>query len=58
MGFENHTSDPSARDIQFYPSGYIETEVILAHGACSFASKMGPLAGNHLLTIGEGRVTP
>jgi Protein of unknown function (DUF3830) len=55
VGFENHTSHPSMGDILFYPGGYSETEIILAYGACSFASKMGPLAGNHFLTIVEGR---
>ena len=55
VGFENHTSHPSAGDILFYPGGYSETELLLAYGACSFASKMGPLAGNHFLTIVEGR---
>ena len=55
IGFENHTSHPSSGDILFYPGGYSETEIILAYGACSFASKMGPLAGNHFLTIVEGR---
>ena len=55
VGFENHTSHPSAGDMLFYPGGYSETEIILAYGACSFASKMGPLAGNHFLTIVEGR---
>jgi hypothetical protein len=55
VGFENHTAHPSAGDILFYPGGYSETEIILAYGACSFASKMGPLAGNHFLTIREGK---
>ena len=55
VGFENHTSHPSVGDILFYPGGYSETEIILAYGACSFASRMGPLAGNHFLTIVEGR---
>ena len=55
VGLENHTSHPSAGDILFYPGGYSETEIILAYGGCSFASKMGPLAGNHFLTIVEGR---
>ena len=55
VGFENHTSHPSVGDILFYPGGYSETEIILAYGACSFASKMGPLAGNHFLTITHGR---
>ena len=53
--FENHTSHPSVGDILFYPGGYSETEIILAYGACSFASKMGQLAGNHFLTIVEGK---
>jgi hypothetical protein len=55
VGFENHTSHPSAGDLLFYPGGYSETEILLAYGSCSFASKMGPLAGNHFLTIVEGR---
>lgn len=55
VGFENHTSHPSVGDILLYPGGYSETEIILAYGACSFASKMGPLAGNHFLTIVQGR---
>lgn len=51
VGFENHTAHPSVGDVLFYPGGISETEIILAYGACSFASKMGPLAGNHFLTI-------
>lgn len=55
VGFENHTSYPSAGDVLLYPGGYSETEILLAYGSCSFASKMGPLAGNHFLTIVQGR---
>lgn len=55
IGFENHTSHPSVGDILFYPGGYSETEIILAYGSCSFSSKVGQLAGNHFLTITEGR---
>ncbi|QHI97780.1 DUF3830 family protein [Xylophilus rhododendri] len=55
VGFENHTSHPSRGDFLFYPGGYSETEIILAYGGCSFASRMGPLAGNHFLTIVEGQ---
>ena len=47
VGFENHTCYPSAGDLLFYPGGFSETEILLAYGSCSFASKMGPLAGNH-----------
>jgi len=55
VGFENHTSHPSVGDLLFYPGGYSETEIILAYGSCSFSSKMGQLAGNHFLTIVEGK---
>ena len=55
VGFENHTSHPSVGDVLFYPGGFSETELLIAYGACSFASKMGPLAGNHFLRIVEGR---
>jgi hypothetical protein len=55
VGFENHTSHPSAGDVLFYPGDFSETELLIAYGSCSFASKMGPLAGNHFLTITEGK---
>ena len=55
VGFENHTSHPAPGDILFYPGGYSETEILLAYGGCSFSSRMGQLAGNHFLTIVEGR---
>lgn len=51
VGFENHTSHPSVGDVLFYPGGYSETEILIAYGSCSFASRMGPLAGNHFLSI-------
>ena len=52
---ENHTAHPSRGDILFYPGGYSETEILFPYGGTSFASRMGPLAGNHFLTIEEGR---
>ena len=55
IGFENATSHPSAGDIQFSPGGHSETEIIMAYGACAFSSKLGQLAGNHFLTVTEGR---
>ncbi|HEY6133114.1 MAG TPA: DUF3830 family protein [Rubrivivax sp.] len=51
VGFENHTSHPAPGDVLFYPGGYSETELLIAYGACSFASRMGPLAGNHFMTL-------
>jgi hypothetical protein len=55
VGFENHTRYPSAGDVLFYPGGHSETELLIAYGACSFASRMGPLAGNHFLTLVDAR---
>jgi hypothetical protein len=55
VAFENHTVHPSRGDILFYPGGKSEVEILFAYGSSSFASKMGDLAGNHFITIVEGR---
>lgn len=55
VGQENHTCYPSHGDILLYPGGISETEILFTYGSASFASKMGQLAGNHFLTIIEGR---
>jgi Protein of unknown function (DUF3830) len=54
LDFENNTSYPSRGDILFYPAGVSETEILLAYGSASFASKAGALSGNHFLTITSG----
>ena len=51
----NHTSHPAPGDVLFYPGGYSETEQLIAYGACSFSSRMGPLAGNHFMTLLDSR---
>jgi hypothetical protein len=55
VGFENHTSHPAPGEILLYPGGYSETEILFPYGATLFASKLGHLAGNHFLTVVEGR---
>jgi hypothetical protein len=54
IGYENATSYPAPGQILFHPGGVSETEILLAYGACRFASKAGQLAGNPFLTIVEG----
>jgi Protein of unknown function (DUF3830) len=51
---ENATSYPHPGQIVLYPGGVSETEILLAYGYVSFASKAGQLAGNHFATIVEG----
>jgi len=55
LGYENHTSHPAPGEMILYPGGISETEILLAYGGVMFSSKMGQLAGNHFLTITEGR---
>ena len=55
LEYENHTVYPARGDILLYPGGLSETEILFAYGSSQFASKMGVLAGNHFLTIMEGR---
>ena len=54
VGYENTTRYPGRGEILFYPGGISETELLVPYGQTSFASKAGPLAGNHFLTIVEG----
>jgi hypothetical protein len=55
VGFEDATSVPQAGEILFYPGGYSETEILFPYSGTVFASKLGQLAGNHFLTVVEGR---
>ena len=55
VGVENATSYPAPGEILLYPGGYSETEILVPYGATCFASKLGQLAGNHFLTVIEGK---
>ena len=54
VDYENHTSHAGPGQILLYPGGISETEILLAYGGVSFASKMGQLAGNHFITLTSG----
>ena len=55
VGFEDATSVPQAGEILLYPGGYSETEILFPYSGTVFAIKLGQLAGNHFLTVTEGR---
>ena len=55
LTFENHTSHPAPGEILLYPGGFSETEILFPYGGTLFASIVGQLAGNHFLTVTEGR---
>jgi len=54
VGAENDTQRPSPGEILLYPFGISETEILIPYGKTVFASKAGPLRGNHVMTIVEG----
>lgn len=54
VGEETTTMTPAPGEILFYPAGISETEILFPYGQASFASKFGPLAGNHFLTVING----
>jgi hypothetical protein len=51
---ENVTSTPAPGELLLHPRGESETEILFPYGLTRFASKFGPLAGNHFLTVVEG----
>jgi hypothetical protein len=55
VGEENATQSPAPGQLLVYPKGISETEILFPYGQTAFASKFGPLAGNHFLTIVDGR---
>ena len=54
VGAENDTRSPAPGEILLHPKGISETEILIPYGKTVFASKAGPLRGNHVMTIMEG----
>ena len=54
VGAENDTQRPAPGQILLHPMGISETEILIPYGETVFASKAGPLRGNHVMTIVEG----
>jgi hypothetical protein len=54
IGPENATSYPHPGELVLYPGGVSETELLIGYGYVNFASKAGPLAGNHFATVTAG----
>jgi hypothetical protein len=54
VGVENALMEPVPGQILLYPKAISETEILFPYGITKFASKFGPLAGNHFLTLTEG----
>jgi hypothetical protein len=55
LEYENETCYPAPGELLLYRGGPSETELLVPYGSTSFASKAGPLAGNHFATVTEGR---
>jgi len=55
IGIENATSYPAPGELLLYPGGFSETEILFPYGPTCFASKLGQLAGNHFLTLVDGK---
>lgn len=51
---ENATRHPLPGQVLIYTGPLSETELLIAYGPTAFASKAGPLAGNHFLTLTSG----
>jgi len=55
VGQESATGSPEVGDILFHPADHSECEILIPYGKSAFRSKHGGLAGNHFLTIVEGK---
>jgi len=54
VGYEHHTAHPAPGQLLIYVGDLSECEILFPYGACSFSSRVGPLAGNHFATVVGG----
>ena len=45
---------PAPGQLLIYTGEISECEILFPYGACSFSSRVGPLAGNHFATVVSG----
>ena len=55
VGYENHNAHPAPGELLIYTGEISECEILFPYGACSFSSRVGPLAGNHFATVTSGQ---
>ena len=55
VGYENHNAHPAPGQLLIYTGEISECEILFPYGACSFNSRVGPLAGNHFATVTSGQ---
>jgi hypothetical protein len=51
LNAENATGGPQPGQLLLYPGGISETEILVPYGLTQFASRFGPLSGNHFATL-------
>lgn len=51
---QNATAHPQPGQVLLYAGPASEPELLIPYGACAFASRAGPLAGNHVITLEDG----
>ena len=48
---ENLKHKPAPGELLFYPEGVSDCEILIPYGVTVFGSRLGPLSGNHFLTL-------
>lgn len=54
VGYEAPIGEPGPGQLLWHPAGASEAEILVPYGMCRFSSKVGPLQGNHFITLTSG----